>query len=217
MKKLVFVSIVLNFIFIYSAQCQKFEFGIKTGPVISNIGLSDLVSHHVNPDKPDIWFHYFTAKVGFNISLNIAYNISSKFFVGFEPGYILKGANFSDSESKLDLHYLNLPMIIQYNIGEKTNIYFGPEFSYLLNAELDFDGDKIDMDNFYNEKTETSIFLGVNYFISNGLGIGIRFNYGLTKVSETVWLDEAGNLIGKTKENNYYSLLYMSIIMNKLR
>ncbi|MFC2086148.1 porin family protein [Bacteroidota bacterium] len=215
------LRLLLIYIFITTfsteAHCQKFEYGFKTGVVISNIDMTNMVTHHVNPDKPLIWFHYFTPKTGINISLNLGYNISSKIQIGIEPGYILKGANFSDSDSKLDLHYLNFPIAVQYKPGEKTSFYLGPEFSHLLNAKLEFDGSEIDMKSFYDEKTETSIIFGANYFFSKSFCLGLRLNYGLTKISETVWTDEIGDLIGRVNEYNYYTLLYMKFILNDLK
>jgi len=193
-----------------STFAQSFEYGIKIGVPISDISITNMPDTHINSDKPEIWKHYFYSKVGINVSLIGGYCLSSKIYIGIEPGYILKGANFDASESKLDLHYWNLPVILKYRISDRLGICFGPEFSKLITAELDFDGRIINMDSFY-DKVEASALFGVEYQAIKYFRLGIRYNYGFTKVSETNWFDESGNIYNSCKENNYYLLMYATL------
>ena len=183
---------------------QNFEYGIKVGLPISCIGYSNRLNTHIHTDKTYDWMHYFKPRIGLNIGLIGRYNISSKISLRIEPGYILKGANFSSSSAKLDLHYWHLPIIGEYKISDNIGIYIGSEFSKLIKANLG----SINLDSFYNEMIETSILMGAERNISKNVGIGVRVNYGLTKVSETKWMDEEGIVYGTVKENNYYTLLY---------
>lgn len=187
---------------------QGFEFGGKVGLPISNIRLTDMPSQHINSDKPEIWMHFFESKIGFNISAFGQYSINSKVDIRIEPGYIVKGANFSASESKLSLHYLNLPILARFNVSNRVGILAGPEFSMLLKASLDFDGDNIDMKDFYDDANELSLNIGVEYLATERFGFGFRYNHGLTKVSKTVWTDDEGEIDGICKETNHYVLLY---------
>nr|NQU89141.1 PorT family protein [Bacteroidota bacterium] len=195
--------------FIYS---QTFDFGFKAGITISDIRMTNMPQNHVNIDKPDIWKHDFASKPGLNLSINGGYHVNQSFYLGVEPGYILKGAKFTSSESKLDLHYLNLPVVLKYKVSNRTGIYLGPEFSVLLKARLDYNGQKIDMTGYYNGKPESSLLMGIDYQATSVIGFGIRYNWGLTKVSETVWTDEQGNLDSKCREYNHYFLIYMFFI-----
>jgi len=195
------ILIITIFNNVYS---QKFDYGVKFGLPISNIDYSNLVDTHIMPDKPYIWMHEFKPKVGFNLSLTGGYSISSKIHIGIEPGYIIKGAKFDQSSQKLDLHYFNLPLLVKYEIFNQARVYLGAEFSKLIKAELG----SINLDDFYNEKMESSILIGAEYIITKNIILGLRMNNGLTKVSETKWMDEAGTLYGTVKENNYYTLLY---------
>ena len=184
---------------------QNFEYGIKTGLPISCIGYSNRLNTHIHPDKTYDWMHYFKPRIGLNIGLIGRYNISSKISLRIEPGYILKGANFSSSSAKLDLHYWHLPIIGEYKISDNIGIYIGSEFSKLIKANLG----SINLDSFYNEMIETSILIGAERNIFKNVGIGVRVNYGLTKVSETKWMDEEGIVYGTVKENNFYALFYI--------
>ncbi len=212
MNKIIRNILLLLFLISCSkSYSQVFEYGFKIGITMSDIRMTDMPESHVNVDKPDIWRHDFDPRIGFNVSVTAGYYISSNIYLGIEPGYILKGANFSSSESKLDLHYWNLPIILKYKISDGIGIYLGPEFSKLINAELDFDGRIIDLDNFYNDQIEVSVLLGVDYEATKYFGLGIRYNYGLTKVSETKWTDESGNTDSICKENNHYLLFYATL------
>jgi len=209
--KIIYLFFILFLTSSIKNYSQQFEYGIKIGIVISDIRMSDMPESHVNVDKPDIWKHDFDSKLGINISAIVGYHLNPKIYLGLEPGYILKGANFDASESKLDLHYWNLPVILKYMISDRMGIYLGPEFSKLINAELNFDGRTIDMDDFYNDIIEISILMGIDYQPVEYLGFGVRYNYGLTKVSQTKWTDELGNIDSICKENNHYILLYATL------
>lgn len=202
------VALLLTFT---SAHSQSFDFGAKIGFPVSSIRITDQPQAHISADKPEIWRHFFESKVGFNISALAGYNLSPKIHLGIEPGYIIKGANFDGSDSKLSLHYLNFPVILKFRVSNHIGVLAGPEFSTLLKATLDFDGDNIDMKDFYDDVNEISLNIGVEYLATEKFGFGFRYNHGLTKVSETVWTDELGEIDSICKENNSYILLYSTI------
>lgn len=201
-----------------SAQSQEFDFGAKIGFPISIIRINTNTIDHIlgdEPeivgDKPEIWSHYRDPRVGFNISVLGGYNISLRFHLGIEPGYIIKGTAFAGADSKLSLHYLNLPVILKYRISDRIGIVAGPEFSTLLKATVKFDGDSIDLKDYYDDRAETSLNIGLEYQATERFGLGLRYNHGLTKVSETEWTNELGELDSIDKEHNHYVLLYSTI------
>lgn len=208
------VSIILCLITSVGIRAAGFRYGGKIGMSRSNIRMADRVTVHIDADKPDIWRHYFTPKIGVNASVFGEYQIGPEFFLRAEPGYILKGAGFSDDASKLSLHYLNLPILVKYQVSDRWGIYAGPEFSTLLKANLDYNGLSIDMKDFYDTGVETSVNVGLEFAATDEFQLGLRYNHGLTKVSETVWYDEAGSVLGAVKEYNDYWLLYAAFAIN---
>lgn len=189
---------------------QCLEYGMKLGIPISHILIVHATYNHINVDKPEIWKHYFVARPGFNISLRGGYQLNPKVFLGIEPGYILKGIGFDDYNARLFLHYWNLPLLFKYTPSKSLGLCLGPEFALCSGAQLTFEGRDIDMNDFY-EPFETSFFIGVEFKASDNVGLGFRYNIGLTKISETQWSDESGNVLGIDKESNHYFLFYMTL------
>ena len=170
-----------------------FEYGFKLGLPISTIHLSNLPSAHVNLDKPDIWRHAFTSRVGANISLYGGFYLSRKVHLRIEPGYIKKGAKFDMSNARLDLHYWNLPVVFKYRPSSVLGVCVGPAFSRLAKATLDYDSRQIDMFDSY-EKLEASLLIGLELQTADGFAFGLRDNRGLTKRPATVWRAPAAEL-----------------------
>ena len=193
------------------AYADDFRCGVKLGLARANIRMTDRVYEHLYADKPDIWMHYFTPKTGLNFGAFGGYYVTSEIYVGIEPGYIIKGAGFSDDDSELSLHYLNLPILLKYELSDRWRIHAGPEFSTLVKASLDYNGLIIDMKEFYDTGLETSVLLGIEYEATDQFWFGLRYNYGLTKVSETIWYDESGGVLGAVKEQNQYLLFYLAL------
>lgn len=203
------MKIVLKFIFIILfidiGLTNNWQYGIKTGIPISNILYTNRVTTHIMPDKPYIWMHHFNTRAGFNISLNVGYDFRQKFYVGIEPGYLLKGAKFDDYSSSLDLHYINVPITLKYNITDKLCITTGPEFSKLIKADLG----SIDLSYFYNKRIEISYISGIEYRFNENISLGARISLGLNKISETKWMDENDDVYGVVGEKSIYILPYL--------
>lgn len=58
--------------------------------------------------------------------------------------------------------------------------------------------------NFKENAFEVSGLLGLNYSISKKLGLGLRYNHGLTKISILKWTDGYGPVIAESKVYNQY-------------
>lgn len=212
MRKLIItVTAILCLTAFASAYGGDFQYGVKLGSTLSSIRMTDRVYNHIDPDKPDIWFHYFTHKLGLSFGAFGGLYVSESIYLGIEPGYVIKGANFSDGNAKLNLSYLNLPVIVKYKVSDRIGILAGPEFSTPVTATLDYNGLEIDMKEFYDTGMETSVLLGVEYEATDQFALGLRYSYGLTKISETIWYDETGEVLGAVKEFNEYLLFYLAL------
>lgn len=208
MKNAATVSVILSLLAVTGVRAGDFQYGGKIGMTRSDIRMTDMVSNHIDTDKPDIWRHDFIPKLGANASVFGVYQVGPEVYLRAEPGYILKGANFNDDNSKLSLHYLNLPILLKYQFSDRWGLLAGPEFSTLLKANLDVNGVNIDMKEFYDTGIETSVNVGIEYAATEQFWLGLRYSHGLTKVSETTWYDETGDVLGVVKEYNHYWLLY---------
>lgn len=87
-----------------------------------------------------------------------------------------------NSNNKLELNYLSLPILGQYMFGNGLRIQTGPQFAYRVNNNA-ASGHAGSLDNTY-KKTDFSWSLGAGYLTRSGLGFDARYNYGLTDISK---------------------------------
>lgn len=91
----------------------------------------------------------------------------------------------NDFSNKLNLTYLNIPVMARYNLGYNLNVHAGVQFGFLLSAKSvyqDFEGDVKDQFNSF----ELGIPLGVGYdLMDRKFNVTARYVIGLTNLSNT--------------------------------
>ena len=158
------------------------EFGIKGGVNMSNL-YSD--SDDID-DENALW--------GFNAGLYAAFPIADNIFIQPELLYTTKGAELEyntlgfEGTSKFKLNYIELPLLVRFNLTENFNIHVGGYASYLVNAKVTGDGDvdfdqELDADDFERFDAGLSAGVGVNF---NPISAGLRYNYGLAPIGKDV-------------------------------
>src|SRR4029078_12675159 len=79
-------------------------------------------------------------------------------------------------------HYLSLPVLLQRISTHHFLIETGPVSAYLINAKQIGPGDaKTEDKNIFN-KSDISWSVCCGYFCKKSVGLGIRYNYGLTSI-----------------------------------
>ena len=135
------------------------RFGIKAGGNLSDLANSDAKS-----------------KIGFYAGAFMNAPISAEFSIQPEVVYSQQGAKFGNSsfegittqDPKLNLGYINVPVMVQYNATPDFYLEAGPEFGFMVDAKLK---GKV------NGSTQTAdVKDGFNTFnFGMGLGAGYRF------------------------------------------
>ena len=155
------------------------RFGIKGGLNYSNLDVQDASNSR--------WL------VGFNLGLFAKLPLSS--FVAIQPElyYTTKGSNvtynnlFVDGTARFNLNYLEFPLLLVLNPISVLNIHFGPYVSYLLNGIVTNESN-VNLFNFENNinlddynRIDAGFVVGAGIDLG-ALNIGLRYNFGLTKV-----------------------------------
>ncbi len=148
---------------------ERVHFGVKAG-----VNYSDFVDADFNTDGL-IGFHG-GAVVTFDITERLA--IEEDFLFSTQ-GTTLKG-DLRDEDIKLS--YLSVPVLFQYHTKMGLYLEAGPQFSMLID---DYDG----FDTDFAKKIDSGIVGGIGYRFNNdgstrGLGIGVRYYLGLSKVCD---------------------------------
>lgn len=198
-------SILYIALFVPSAYGQVWSFGAQTGITIANeIYNSDpkeLLADNDLETKNDPVIGY---------SLNAHFEYKSKGIWGFsmEPGFMMKGSQSKASGVKLNLLYVQAPVLSDFYLGEKLSLSIGPEFAYLLSAKRknDYGTSPISLDKF-----DIAGIIGANYKIYSNLSLGFRFSNSFIKNSEVIFTDSNNQLAGEVKIYNRYYQLFIRV------
>lgn len=168
------------------SNAQETKFGVKGGINLHTI--TGDVSEDVS------------SKVGFQIGGFAEFKLSDKFAIQPELLFSTQGAKLESSEpefgisseQKLNLTYLNIPVMAKFYATEKFSLEAGPQVGFLLSAkskyEATFDGETESGDEDVKDTLE-SIDFGVNfgagYDFTENLSAGLRYNLGLSNIAKT--------------------------------
>ncbi len=170
MKKL-FLSFFLAASF-YGASAQV-QFGAKAG-----LNLANLVGSDVGDESK--------SKIGFNVGAFAEIPVTESFAVKPELLYSLQGSKADGGEigdAKLNLSYLNIPVLAKYVIAEGFFAETGPQIGFLMSAKLKAGGESIDGKEWY-KSTDFSWAFGAGYQFTPNVGANIRYNLGLSAIPE---------------------------------
>jgi len=169
----IYVSLVMAVLLIaVTANAQHVNIGIKGGLNLYNI-------------KNDNGVKYDT-KAGFNLGLIGHIHLDKQFAIQPELVYSGQGAKYNadGTEVKLNLGYINVPVLFQYMFDNGFRIEAGPQIGFLISAKSEANNNSVDVKN--NLKSvDAGLGVGVSYVNpSSGFGIDGRYNIGLSNINE---------------------------------
>ena len=97
--------------------------------------------------------------------------------------YSPQGVRLTTGDAMITLDHVNVPILLQYRFENGIQAQAGPQIGFLMNAKADRDGAALDIKNRFR-KMDLSLSAGLSYIlIPNSVGIDIRYNLGLSKIS----------------------------------
>lgn len=163
MKKLLLVA-VITVIGFTNGNAQEIKFGVKAG-----LNLAFITGDNTED---------FTPNTDFHVGVMAEWKVSDKFSLQPELIYSGQGADTNiDSEGRVALNYLNIPLIGKYYVTERLSLEAGPQIGFLLSSK----GGSINYKDFL-KSTDFGANIGVGYKLDNGLNFGARYNLGLTNI-----------------------------------
>jgi opacity protein-like surface antigen len=167
------------------------RFGIKAGG-----NLSDLTNLNSIGEK---------SKIGFYAGVFMNAPISSEFSIQPEVVYSQQGAKFKDmgnvTDRKLNLGYINVPVMVQYNATPDFYLEAGPEFGFLVDAQNKRTVSGVSMNTSGTDGFNTFNFgvgLGAGYRFTPNISINARYTAGFTNTIK--------NNDGDSVKNNNFQL-----------
>lgn len=220
MKKIVLISLLSIYNVCVFAQLDKFELGVEGGGLVSMLRGSRFL---VNGQKAKlgtvggVFVQYnfnkrFAIKTAFLYENKLAENKSDPFTITDFQGNDISISNY---RINYNFQYLNIPLLLKVNFGEKKLNYFinvGPYLGLLLKQSItdNYTGTIEDTkDGINTSEFGLSTGFGLNYQLTNRLKINFeaRNNFGTSNMLKNNLFTEYGNLYSNTM-NGFIGISY---------
>ena len=206
MKKILFSILITAILFLPKLQAQDIKYGFRAGLNVSDWAgdaaatIEDIVSlTDVFDVRSNVGFHvgsYLEIPVGNNwvIEPALLYSqkgISVKGRLPENLPWILEILNI-DATVTNRAHYIDMPVIARYYVGEGLNIFGGPQISYLASNKLNIEAGALGF-NVLNEtldinegfrRVDVGLTAGLGYKLASGLNISASYDFGLASLDD---------------------------------
>jgi len=157
------------------------KFGIKGGVNFSNLYTEDVDDENV--------------LTGFNLGVFLEWPITSSLALQPEVAFTTKGAEdeynnpTTSGRVKFRLNYIEVPVLLKFNVTRNFNLHFGPYAAFLVDSKItnEDNNGNVNFEEAVNEddlnKVDLGLAAGLGFDFGN-IGVGARYNYGLTTVGK---------------------------------
>lgn len=161
----------LGFVLAISSFAQeRAKFALKGGLNVSTLNVVD------SDDDDEI-----DSKIGLHIGATAHLHLSPQWALQPELQYSQEGAEAGGA--KINLDYINIPVMVQYMFNNGFRLEAGPQLGLLVNSKYKDDDFEEDAGDDF-KTTNVSLGFGLNYLSYSGFGAGARYNLGLSDISE---------------------------------
>lgn len=171
MKRLFYCCIVAALFFCQAATAQDTHWGVKAG-----LNTALLTSDDDNETE---------YRLGLHLGGLAHIHLTGKFALQPELMYSAQGGKreLAGQDAKTHLHYLNLPVLVQYMFQNGFRLQAGPQVGFMLKAQSQRGDVEVDVgDNF--KAVDLSLPVGVSYLGKKGLGVDLRWAFGLSNIND---------------------------------
>ncbi len=147
------------------------EFGLKAGLNISNLR----IENSTNPDT----------KASIYAGGLVHIHLTQYFAVQPELMFSGQGASqtIAGTTYKLNLNYVNVPVLAQFMVGDGFRLESGPQLGILASAHSKVNGNSSDVKDDYKGFDFSWVF-GLGYITHSGFGIDARYNLGVSNIND---------------------------------
>jgi hypothetical protein len=165
--------VLISFLFVCALSAQnKPQFGVKAGLNVSSVN----------------WDFDPGSRLGVYAGGLAHIHLNKQWAIQPEVVYSQEGAkgDLNDVEYVWKNDYINVPVMVQYMFDNGFRIEAGPQVGFLVNSKTKNNNTEVETKNDDNafQTVNVSVGLGLNYLTYSGIGVGARYNLGLTKVNE---------------------------------
>ncbi len=189
---LIFVIFITSINNVLQGQEKKtVEVGVKGGMNISKASFSSS-GYNLN------------YRLGYYVGGYLGFTLKSDLSINGELLYSAKGWNIPDdsgnNNASVTLNFIELPILLKYGISEKIKFILGPSVGYKISSKRRPESDW--KDNF--EDLTLNVVGGVEYSISENIGVEIRYSQGIKALYNGLDFDENGVAINNSSLKDGY-------------
>jgi hypothetical protein len=191
MKKILFVAAMLTSATAFS---QGFQLGVKGGVNISNYTGGDIENKAI---------------VGFHAGATFGFLLGDHFSIQPEVLFSAQGAKIEgvgQNDEKFNVSYINLPVMAKFRFTGGFYIEAGPQVGFKVNESVPDNT----IENFAKD-LDLSLAAGLGYHSPIGLGVGARYNAGLSKVGDF----DGGSIDPDFRNNTLQFFVFYTLFNNK--
>ncbi len=185
MKKAFVITSLMCLLLATTGWAQESSVGIKGGFNLSSLTTDGNDDSNLN--------------LGINVGVFNKIALTKSVAIQPELLYSMKGtrinydeSSFAEGDSKFNLHYIDLPVKLVFNLSEDFEFQVGPYVGYLIGANTETDATVMDAFNIDSEnELDRENFNTIDYGITAGLGfdldpliIGANYSLGLNQVAK---------------------------------
>lgn len=192
MKKLILSLGLLAGVSVAAQAQTGVRFGLKAGASLTNFTGKD------SGDNSN--------KFGFNGGVVANFGINDMFSVQPEVLYSMKGVKENGGSGKLNLNYIDIPVLAKIATGE-TGLFFelGPQVGFLASAKLKDGSDSQDIKDSF-KSVDFGYAAGVGFQVSSSAMVGLRYNGAFTNATKAI---DFGSTSVESKVKNSAFQLYV--------
>lgn len=183
MKKFILLFAAALFVFNANAQDKAtMDSGAVSFGVIAGVNFAS-----INGDDTD----NLSSLTSFHAGVVVDIPFADMFSV--QPGlvYSAQGAEYEASEGydgKFKFDYLNVPIIVKFEVGEGFTLEAGPQIGFLMSAKDEYESPEESGEDDIKDEVKGIDFaasIGLGYTMASGLNIGARYNIGLSDLPDS--------------------------------
>jgi hypothetical protein len=114
---------------------------------------------------------------------------------GLQPELLYSGQGAKSGDEKFKLAYINIPVLLRYNVNSLLSFHAGPQVGFLMSAKDKVSSNSTDIKDQF-KSSDVSVAAGIGIDLPIKLNFSFRFVKGLSDVAST-----DGILNGVTAKN----------------
>ncbi len=188
MKRIFFLLIVTGTAFSANAQ----TFGIKGGVNLANTQTTELDVNRSGDMVIDFHLGAFA-----NFELNDIISIQPELLYSREGS---ANDDFLNERVRFQMNFMQVPILVKLAVADGFTIHLGPQTGFLVSRKLKSDAVTLDIEENVYQNIVFSAVAGAGLELNEKVGIGGRYNHGLTdwekdRSEDTRGLGTRGNVV----------------------